>query len=90
MLGCKSGVVMMLRGDQDYVSWASTAWPTAFKDAIRNNVCCRRVDVLLMGLYYFYHNSPLNRENFKASFEALNMRPLMPTRVGGNDGCLMC
>ena len=36
-----------------------------------------------MGLYYFYHNSPLNRANLKASFNSLQMPAILPTRVGG-------
>ncbi|XP_041132044.1 uncharacterized protein LOC121329964 isoform X1 [Polyodon spathula] len=36
-----------------------------------------------MGLYYFYHNSPLNRANMISSYRVLGQKPLVPTRVGG-------
>ena len=36
-----------------------------------------------MGLYYFYRNSPKQRQNLNRSFEALSQKPVIPTRVGG-------
>jgi hypothetical protein len=42
-----------------------------------------KMTTLLMGLYYYYHNSPLNRSNLKRSFAALDVSPVMPSRVGG-------
>ena len=42
----------------------------------------KKLDTLLLGLYY-YHNSPLNRANLKASYQSLQKSPLMPTCVGG-------
>lgn len=39
--------------------------------------------VLLMSLYYFYHNSPKQRQSLKQSFLSLRQSSLMPTRVGG-------
>lgn len=39
--------------------------------------------VLLMGLYYFYDNSPKQQQNLKRSFQSLNQSPVMPTHVGG-------
>ena len=55
----------------------------SFKDVAKNNLCHKKLDTLLLGLYYFYHNSPLNRANLKASYQSLQKSPLMPTRVGG-------
>lgn len=55
----------------------------AYKDAMSKNMCHVKLEELLLGLYYFYHNSPLNRANLKRSFEMLSMRTVIPTRVGG-------
>lgn len=41
------------------------------------------VSGLVLGLYYFYHNSPLNRANLKESYRALGIDRKIPTRVGG-------
>ena len=55
----------------------------AFKDVVKNINYYSKMSTLLMGLYYFYHNSSLNRENLKRSYTALKITPLMPSRVGG-------
>ena len=36
-----------------------------------------------MGLYYFYHNSPKQRQSLKQSFLSLKQSSLMPARFGG-------
>lgn len=41
------------------------------------------MEALLTGLYYFYRNSPLNRSNLETSCKALNIKFLVPTRIGG-------
>ena len=55
----------------------------AYKDAEKENKLYDSCIVLLMGLYYFYHNSPKQRQNLKRSFQSLNQSSVMPTRVGG-------
>lgn len=55
----------------------------AYKDAVKENKLYDSCIVLLMGLYYFYHNSPKQRQNLKRSFQSLNQSSVMPTRVGG-------
>jgi hypothetical protein len=35
--------------------------------------------VLLMGLYYFYKNSPKQRSNLNLTFEALGDKKVLPT-----------
>ena len=55
----------------------------AYKDAVKENKLYNSCIVLLMGLYYFYHNSPKQRQNLKRSFQILNQSSVMPTRVGG-------
>jgi len=55
----------------------------AYKDAVKGSRLYDSCTVLLMGLYYFYHNSPKQRQNLKRSFQSLNQTSVMPTRVGG-------
>ena len=55
----------------------------AFKDSTATDTCHKKLEELLLGLYYFYHSSALNRANLKRSFGILALRPVMPTRVGG-------
>lgn len=55
----------------------------AYKDAVKENKLYDSCIVLLMGLYYFYHNSPKQRQNLKRSFESLRQSSVMPTCVGG-------
>ena len=52
----------------------------SFKEAASKNACYKKLNGRLLGLYYFYYNSPLN---LKASYESLQKSPLMPTRFGG-------
>lgn len=85
MTGCKTGVVVRLSKNLPGViamHCMAHRLELSYKDA-GNNTCHKKVDILLMGLYYFYHNSPLNRENLKASYKILGMKVLLPTRVGG-------
>lgn len=45
-----------------------------------------RVNILLAGLYYFYHNSALKRAVLQKTYEATKSQDeklLIPTRVGG-------
>ena len=87
MLGSKSGVVTRIKGnDLTYVlpiHCMAHRLELSFKDAAGKNECHKKLDTLLLGLYYFYHNSPLNRANLKASFDSLQKKPLLPTRIGG-------
>ena len=86
MRGCRSGVVAhLIEGLPHVVGVHCMAHrlELSFKDAANKNPYCKKIDSLLMGLYYFYHISALNRANLKASYESLQKPPLMPTRVGG-------
>ena len=55
----------------------------AFKDAVKENLLYDSCIVLLMGLYYFYRNSPKQRQSLKQSFLSLKQSSLMPACVGG-------
>lgn len=55
----------------------------AYKDAVKKVSLYDSAIVLLMGLYYFYKNSPKQRSNLNLTFEALGDKKVLPTRVGG-------
>ncbi|ROI96431.1 Zinc finger protein 862 [Anabarilius grahami] len=86
MTGSKTGVVSRLRGERTYilgVHCMAHRLELAFKDVMKTNSHCRKVEDLLTGLFTLYHRSPLNRAKLKDSFSVLGIKPLMPTRVGG-------
>ena len=93
MVGCRAGVGALLWQDQPCnVTLNCMAYRLELQDATKkvklyNDV----INTLAMGLYYFYHNSSVNRSMLQRSFNALkpaessrsSSSPLMPTRVGG-------
>ena len=86
MLGRRSGVGVGLAEGHPHVlavHCRAHRLELSFKDAASKNTCHKKVDSFLLGIYYFYHNSPLNHANLKQSYESLQKPPLMPTRVGG-------
>ena len=86
MTGKKTGVVTRLKKDTPHlvgIHGMAHRLELAYKDAVKNNKLHQDLETLLMGLYNFYHYSPLNRSNLKAAYTLLDMAPLMPTRVGG-------
>ena len=59
MRGCRSGVVARLIEGLPHVVGVhcmAHRLELSFKDAANKNPCCKKIDSLLMGLYYFYHN----------------------------------
>ena len=86
MMGKNNGVVAKLKTMQPSlqgVHCSSHRLELAFKECAKKVATFQRMNTLLTGLYLFYHNSPLNRNNLKTSFEASQLSPLMPTKVGG-------
>ncbi|KAK7944844.1 hypothetical protein WMY93_000572 [Mugilogobius chulae] len=86
MTGAKNGVVSKLKGDRSYIigiHCMAHRLELSFSDAMRSNIMFQRVELLLGGLYTFYHTSPLNRANLMNSFQALGHMRLVPTRIGG-------
>ena len=55
----------------------------AYKDAVKKNDVYDKVIVLLMGVYYFYRNSPKMRECLRKTCLFLGIGFLIPSRVGG-------
>jgi hypothetical protein len=86
MVGRNNGVAAKLRELQpcmQSVHCFNHRLELAFKSCCKSVTMLSRLEEFLLGIYYFYHNSPLNRSNLKRSFESLGKSPLMPTRVGG-------
>ena len=87
MLGHKNGLVALLKQSQPSlveVHCFAHKLELSFKDAVKKSPLYEKTVVtLLMGLYYFYRNSPLNRSMLKRSFDALGKKVYLPTRVGG-------
>jgi hypothetical protein len=57
----------------------------AYKDAVKKDKLYSSVIAMLMGLYYFYRNSPKMRQCLMVTYEALGVtgNRQVPTRVGG-------
>ncbi|XP_061193371.1 zinc finger protein 862-like [Saccostrea echinata] len=87
MTGKKTGVAALLKEHHPSIisiHCLAHRLELAYKDALKGiKVAEKVVSGLLLGLYYFYHNSPLNRANLKESYKTLGIDMKMPTRVGG-------
>ena len=86
MVGNKAGVVQLLKGERDFVvriHCMNHRLELSFRDAAKATNCHKKLSALLLGLYLFYKNSPLNRANFNNSFKALGKKPLVPARACG-------
>ncbi|XP_021234980.1 sperm flagellar protein 2 isoform X4 [Numida meleagris] len=56
----------------------------AYKRALENIQLYSSLTNGLRTMYYFYHNSPLNKNNLKAIYEAIKLHPAIPSRIGGS------
>lgn len=88
MLGSNNGTVKKIKDqlERPYilpVHCSAHRLELAYKDACKKVLLYQKVDTMMLNLYLFYRNSPLNRSNLVASFNALDKSPLMPTRVSG-------
>ena len=86
MLGKKSGVAALLKKQQpclQAVHCCAHRLELAYKDALKSVNLYTTLSQLLLNLYLFYHNSPLNRSNLKISCDALGLPQTIPSRVGG-------
>ena len=83
--GNKFGVITRMKGNSSLVvqlHCVNHRLEFSFRDTARDNTSHKKLEGLISGLFYFYHNSSLSRTNLKAFFAALDTRPVMPTRVG--------
>ena len=88
MLGKNNGFVAKLRQWLDQpelvtVHCSAHRNELAYKDAARGIQLYKKVDALLLSLYFFYRNSPLNRSSLKQAFNAVGETYHIPSRVGG-------
>lgn len=89
MTGCKSGVRAILEKDCPSIvtiHCMAHRLELSLKDVTKKVKTYERVNILLAGLYYFYHNSALNRAVLQKTYEATKSQDeklLIPTRVGG-------
>ncbi|XP_051498713.1 LOW QUALITY PROTEIN: sperm flagellar protein 2 [Apus apus] len=82
-----SGVVKLLREIQPCVQSVhcfAHRLQLAYKGALRNIHLYNILSNVLRNMYYFYHNSPLNKNNLKATYAAIKLRPAIPSRIGGS------
>ena len=82
MMGKKGGVIAKLKNDQPLVQGIhchAHRLELAFKDALKEQLLHDKVSSLLLGLYYFFRKSSLNRSLLKRAFDALGVKPIMPT-----------
>lgn len=87
MVGENSGVAKLLREIQPCVlslSCFAHHLSLAYKEVLKNVQLYNILISLLRNMYYFYHNSPLNKNNLKATYEAIKLRPAIPSRIGGS------
>lgn len=86
MMGVRKGVAALLKERNPCIIGIHCfghRLELAYKESLKKVPLGEKVVTLLMGLYYFYHNSPLNRSNLRNSFKALGKKVVTPSRVGG-------
>uniref|UniRef100_A0A8C0EM38 Sperm flagellar 2 n=1 Tax=Bubo bubo TaxID=30461 RepID=A0A8C0EM38_BUBBB len=82
-----SGVAKLLREIQPCVQSVhcfAQRLKLAYKGALKNIQLYNILSNALRNMYYFYHNSPLNKNNLKAIYEAIKLHPAIPSRIGGS------
>lgn len=87
MVGENRGVAELLREIQPCVQ-SVHCFPhhlkLAYKGALKNIQLYNILRKVLRNMYYFYHNSPQNKNNLKATYEAIKLHPAIPSRIGGS------
>uniref|UniRef100_A0A674HYF3 Sperm flagellar 2 n=1 Tax=Terrapene triunguis TaxID=2587831 RepID=A0A674HYF3_9SAUR len=86
MVGENNGVAKLLKEIQPCVQSVhcfAHRLELAYKGALKSIQLYTTLSGLLQNIYYFYHNSPLNKSNLKSIYETLKLRPAIPSRIGG-------
>ncbi|XP_044876872.1 zinc finger protein 862-like isoform X1 [Mauremys mutica] len=86
MVGENNGVAKLLKEIQPCVQSVhcfAHRLELAYKGALKSIQLYTTLSGLLQNMYYFYHNSPLNKSNLKSTYETLKLRPAIPSRIGG-------
>ncbi|KAM9261905.1 sperm flagellar protein 2 [Morus bassanus] len=87
MVGENSGVAKLVREIQPCVQsvhCSAHGLKLAYKGALKNIQLYKILSKVLRNMYYFYHNSPSNKNNLKATYEAIKLRPAIPSRIGSS------
>ncbi|XP_019351597.1 sperm flagellar protein 2 isoform X2 [Alligator mississippiensis] len=56
----------------------------AYKGALESIQLYTVLTDFLQNIYYFYHNSPLNKSNLKSAYEAFKLHLALPSKIGGS------
>lgn len=86
MMGARKGVVVLLKEKNFFIIGIycfGYRFELVYKEFLVKVDFGDKVVIFLMGLYYFYYNSLLNRSNFKNFFKVLGKKVVIFTRVGG-------
>lgn len=73
MMGKKKGLVVLLKKDYPQIIGVHCLChrlELSFKDALKKNAVYDRLVTMLLGIYYFYKNSPLQRKTLRKTFDA--------------------
>jgi hypothetical protein len=86
MVGKNAGLAALLKRERPQLvalHCVSHRLELAVKSVAKAVPWYKKVDLLILNLYLFYHNSALNRSNLRRSCNAADVPFLVPTRVGG-------
>ena len=87
MIGKKNGVAALLKHLQPsviIVHCLAHRLELAYKDAVKTSSSAYKDTIaLLMGIYFFYHNSGKQKTALQESYQAMNVKTVIPTRVSG-------
>ncbi|XP_062585604.1 zinc finger protein 862-like [Saccostrea cucullata] len=87
MFGDKNGLVTLLKKDHPEmiaVHCLAHRLELAFKDTFKADKLFVKLTTLLLGLFYFYKNSPKQRKNLRKCMEVINISGTLPHRVSGS------
>ncbi|XP_061472250.1 zinc finger protein 862-like [Rhineura floridana] len=87
MVGQTNGVAKLLKEIQPCIQSVHCLvhrLEIAYKAALKSTQPYTILMGLLQNMYYFYHNSSLNKSNLKLVYEDLKLRTSIPSRIGGS------
>ncbi|XP_044287342.1 E3 SUMO-protein ligase KIAA1586-like [Varanus komodoensis] len=87
MVGQNNGVAKLLTEIQPRVQGVHCLvhrLEIAYKAALKSTQPYTILTDLLKNIYYFYHNSLLNKSNLKLVYDSLKLKPAIPSRIGGS------
>ena len=72
MSGNKNGLIVRLKADQPFIlgiHCLAHRLELSGRDAIKKNIAYDKLVTLLLGIYYFYKRSSLQRKTLKSTFK---------------------